>query len=111
MTARRPSRTKFVDLKLSDVDFRETCLWFGISPELFERKLIEVRLDREYKTTSRKADKLLERIMAAPGDCDNLNLFDQLDRLDAKLDALTSARWPQSAPKSAKPPTTPGEES
>ncbi len=95
MTARR-ARTKLVDLKLSDVDFRAACLWFGIRPELFQQKLLEVRLDREIETTKKKVDQLLERIKKAPpGDRNTLRLFDRFYRLDAKLDALVSARWPK----------------
>ncbi|HCF58373.1 MAG TPA: hypothetical protein DFS52_10320, partial [Myxococcales bacterium] len=76
-------------------------MWFGIQPEQFARKLIELRLDRELKATERKSERILERIKANPGDRNNLRLFDQLDRLNAKIDALYSALWPEPAPKSA----------
>jgi hypothetical protein len=111
VTARRPSRTQFPDLRVSDADFREACCWFGISPERFAERLVKARLDREIEVTQKKVARLLERIKADPGDLANFRLFDQLARLNAKLDALFAARWAEPAPKSAPASTTPGEES
>ena len=109
MTARR-ARTKFVDLKVADVDFRETCVWFGISPERFAEQLVKARLDREIEATQKKVARLLERIKAAHDPLTSLRLFDQIDRLNAKLDGLFNARWPKPAPESAKPSPTPEED-